>query len=504
LYTANPVSRTYGDANPVLSGTVTGFVNGDTQASATTGTVSFSTAATNTTGVGSHAINGSGLTANSGNYTLAQAPGNATALTINPAQLTASVLANDKVYDATTVATGQVANLSGVLNADDVSVNISSATFRFGDKNVGNGKTVTETGATLSGVAAPNYTLAVTAGTASITPATVVAAVSASDKEYDTTTAASGHIAGLSGVLGNDDVEIGSTHAAYAFSDKNAGADKTVLASGVTLAGADAGNYTLAFANGSAAITPAAASASVTANSKTYDGTLQTTGSLGSLSGILGHDSVTLNSANATYAFFDPNSGIGKGVTANGATLAGPDAGNYHLAIQNGLADINPVPVTVSIATANRLVGAPNPAFGAVYNGGPIPGVSIPDLLSSISFSVDATPASGPGTYTITGTSSYPNVDLTVIPGTLTINFASTPKVDPSMVTAKRIDPPPLSVAALAHILPPSSLGLLHISFSTDWSSLGNSGNQSQPLAASSFLSSGTPSITFQGGIRPW
>jgi filamentous hemagglutinin family protein len=504
LYTANAVSRTYGDANPALNGTVTGFVNGDTQASATTGTLTFSTAATSTTGVGSYAINGSGLTANSGNYTLVQAPGNATALTINPAPLTAAVLANDKVYDATTAATGQVGNLSGVLNGDDVGVNISSAAFHFSDKNVGNGKTVTETGATLNGGAASNYTLTVTPGTANITPATLVATVSASDKEYDAKITATGHIDGLLGVLGNDNVQADSSHAVYTFSDKNVGTSKSVFASGITLTGADAGNYTLASASGLANITPATLTASVSANSKTYDGILTTTGSLGSLTGILDHDSVTLNSANAAYAFFNPNAGKGKSVTATGATLAGPDAGNYRLSIQNGLADINPVPVTVGIVGANRLVGAPNPPFTAVYNGAPVPGVSIPDLLSSISFSVDATPASGPGTYTITGTSNYPNVDLTVLPGTLTINFASTPRIDPSMTTAKRIDPPPLSVAALAHILPPSSLGLLQVSFSTDWSLLGKSISQSQPLAISSFRTSGTSSSTYLGGIRPW
>src|SRR5262249_49070870 len=38
--------------------------------------------------VGQYAINGSGLTANNGNYTFQQAPANATALTINPAVLT--------------------------------------------------------------------------------------------------------------------------------------------------------------------------------------------------------------------------------------------------------------------------------------------------------------------------------------------------------------------------------------------------------------------------------
>ncbi|MCH7346029.1 hypothetical protein LZ017_21935, partial [Pelomonas sp. CA6] len=66
--TANSASRLYGAANPTFSGTVTGFVNSDTLANATTGTLAFATPATATSNVGSYAINGSGLTANNGNY----------------------------------------------------------------------------------------------------------------------------------------------------------------------------------------------------------------------------------------------------------------------------------------------------------------------------------------------------------------------------------------------------------------------------------------------------
>src|ERR1019366_9100304 len=87
-YTANTVNQSYGTAIPSLSGAVSGFVLGQTQGSATTGTLSFSTAATQSSNVASYAINGSGLTANNGNYTFVQVAGNATALTINPATLT--------------------------------------------------------------------------------------------------------------------------------------------------------------------------------------------------------------------------------------------------------------------------------------------------------------------------------------------------------------------------------------------------------------------------------
>ena len=77
-------NRPYGAANPVFSGTVTGFVGGDTLASTTSGTAVFTSNATPASNVGSYGLNGSGLMLTTGNYVLAQAPGNATALTINP------------------------------------------------------------------------------------------------------------------------------------------------------------------------------------------------------------------------------------------------------------------------------------------------------------------------------------------------------------------------------------------------------------------------------------
>jgi len=80
--TANSTSRQVGAANPTLSGSVTGFVNGESQANATTGTLAFTTTATIASAAGSYPITGSGLTANYGNYLFVQAPRNATALTI--------------------------------------------------------------------------------------------------------------------------------------------------------------------------------------------------------------------------------------------------------------------------------------------------------------------------------------------------------------------------------------------------------------------------------------
>ncbi|MHB1564897.1 MAG: GLUG motif-containing protein [Leptospirillum sp.] len=83
--TANTASMTYGSLVPALSGTVTGFVNGQTL-SGDGGTASWSTAATSSSKPGQYGITGKVMVTlgypYSGDYTIVQAPGNSSALTI--------------------------------------------------------------------------------------------------------------------------------------------------------------------------------------------------------------------------------------------------------------------------------------------------------------------------------------------------------------------------------------------------------------------------------------
>lgn len=171
---------------------------------------------------------------------------------ITPATLSVSgVSAANKVYDATTLATVTGGSLSGVIPSDVVGM---TGTGAFVDKNVGVAKTVNVSGITLTGAGAGNYTLSGTAAstTADITRATLsLSGVRAANKVYDSTTTASVSGGSLSGVLASDVVSIAGSGT---FADKNVGAAKAVSLNGITLTGADAGNYTL---TGSAATTTA-------------------------------------------------------------------------------------------------------------------------------------------------------------------------------------------------------------------------------------------------------
>jgi trimeric autotransporter adhesin len=120
--TAAGASRVYGRANPVLTGSITGFVGGDTLASATSGSETFATTAAPGSNVGNYAIGASGLTANNGNYVFLNAAGNSAAFHITPATLT---------YNATAASIGAGHSptvLSGTLSGFVLTDNLANAT----------------------------------------------------------------------------------------------------------------------------------------------------------------------------------------------------------------------------------------------------------------------------------------------------------------------------------------------------------------------------------------
>jgi len=177
--------------------------------------------------------------ADAANYVLDSTTG-ATSATIAQRALILGFTGNDKVYDGGNTATVAIAD--NRLAGDVLNVSASAA---FADKNAGSGKTVTVSNASLSGTDAGNYTLAASGGatTASIARAALtLSSISASDKVYDGTQAAS--VSGtVAGVIGQDAVSLAGGSGVFA--DRNFGTGKAVAVSGFQLAGSDAGNYTL-------------------------------------------------------------------------------------------------------------------------------------------------------------------------------------------------------------------------------------------------------------------
>ncbi|HMH79084.1 MAG TPA: YDG domain-containing protein, partial [Candidatus Acidoferrum sp.] len=289
-----------------------------------------------------------------GNYTLGANTTATTTAKINAKSVTAAITADDKDYDATTAATIHC-TLSGVLAAEAANVTCSG-TGSFADANAGPGKTVTSNNLTLGGTASGNYILSSTTATASATirKKSVTAAITADDKDYDATTAATIHCT-LSGVLAAEAANV-TCSGTGSFADANAGPGKTVTSNNLTLGGTASGNYILSSttATASATIRKKSVTAAITADDKDYDATTAATIHC-TLSGVLAAETANVT-CSGTGSFADANAGPGKTVTSNNLTLGGPASGNYILSTTTATASatIRKKSVTPAVTADNK------------------------------------------------------------------------------------------------------------------------------------------------------
>ena len=283
--------------------------------------------------------------AGSTDYTSAVALAN---FTIAQATLTVSAAGQNEIYDGTTAATITLSD--NHFNGDSITDSFVSATFA--NKNVGNGKTITVNGISLSGTSAANYTLLSTSTTttANITARTLSVTASGINKIYDGITAAT--------VTLSDNRISGDTlttsYVSAAFTDKNIGTSKSISVSGINVIGTDAGNYTFnTTATAAANITVRSLTLSATGVNKIYDGTTAATASLSDNRAVGDTLTVTYSAA----AFADKNVATGKPVTVSGISVSGADFGNYVLVntTASTTASITARSLTVSATGVNKM-----------------------------------------------------------------------------------------------------------------------------------------------------
>src|SRR6185312_2645911 len=95
------------------------------------------------------------------------------------------------------------------------------------------------------------------------------------------------------------------------FADKSVGSSKVVTVMGISITGADSGNYVLSSTTTStASITPLALLITASGVNKTYDGTAAATVTLSG--GVLAGDDLSLTFASASFA--DKNAGASKAI----------------------------------------------------------------------------------------------------------------------------------------------------------------------------------------------
>ncbi|MBI3349323.1 MAG: MBG-2 domain-containing protein, partial [Burkholderiales bacterium] len=421
--TADSQSRLYGQTNPALTQTITGFVNGEDAGSAgVSGSAAGSASASVTSGVGSYAIAGSTGTLSAANYDFAAANGT---LTINKAHLTVTADNQTRPYGQVNPALTQV--ITGFVNGEDaasagVTGTAAGSTAAAMGTGVGGYAIVGSTG-TLS---AANYDFAASNGTLTINKAHLTVTADNQSRLYGQanpvfTQQVSGFVNGENAIsAGLTGMALGSSGATQA-----SGVGSYVIqGSAGTL---NAANYDFAAANGTLTIGKAHLTVTPDAQARLYGQanpvfTQQVSGFVnGENATSAGLTGMALGSSGATQA-----SGVGSYVIQGSAGTL--NAANYDFAAANGTLTVDKAHLTVTPDAQARLYGQANPVFtqqvSGFVNGENATSAGFTGMALGSS---GATQASGVGSYAIagsTGTLSAANYDFAASNGTLTINKA--------------------------------------------------------------------------------
>jgi hypothetical protein len=246
-YTIGDDNHAYGstaDLAADLGATFATGINGETLSIAYASAGNTTTAHVNTYTITGTVSDGTGLASD---YSVTLTPGT---LTVTPKALTATITADNKVYDGTTAAVDHPA-LTGVINGDIVTLVDSTATFA--SKNVGTW-TVTDSGITITGADADNYTvISMATSTANITPRAITVTAAPNSKTYDGTTAASAVPTITSGSLAAGD----TASFTESYGGKNAGTGLTLTPGGIVNDGNGGANYSVTTQTASGTINPA-------------------------------------------------------------------------------------------------------------------------------------------------------------------------------------------------------------------------------------------------------
>jgi hypothetical protein len=232
-------TRVYGQANPLLTATLSGLVAGDT-AAVVTG-LTLRTSATSATGAGAYGITAGGATAS--NYTITFGSGT---LTITPAPLTVTADNQTRGYGSSNPTL--TASFSGFVNGDTRSVlsgrlNISTpatASSHAGTYSI-----------TASGLTSANYTISYAAGTLTVSPAPLT--ITADNKTKVAGTSLPTLTATYRGLVNGD------TTAAVQGLNLTTSSSDTAGSYPIVASGATAADYAITFVNGTLTVTPAAA-----------------------------------------------------------------------------------------------------------------------------------------------------------------------------------------------------------------------------------------------------
>jgi hypothetical protein len=298
----------------------------------------------------------------------------------------------------------------------------------FNTKAAGTGKTISFNGYSIAGQNANQFALFSGSGTTRATIAPRPLTVSALDKVYDASTAsalADNRIAGDVFKLSYD---------TSSFSDRNAGENKLVSATGLTLSGLDAVNYSVGSSVlARATIRPAVLTITASNVTSTYGQTADLSAftaaglvpgeTVGSIRGTSAGGAASTHVLGSPYVIVPGNASGGSFLPAN-----------YVITYVNGLLTVSPARLTVTAADATKVFGQ-TPTLNAFSAAGLMNGESIGAFTeSSVGAAAGASVAGSPYPIKLSvasgGEFTASNYTIVYVEGALTV----TPQLQPGSV----------------------------------------------------------------------
>jgi len=324
----------YGQANPTLTASYSGFVNGDS-ARSLTGTLSLATTATAGSGAGTYPITVSGL--NSANYSITFLNGT---LSVIPAPLTVKADDQTRVY-------GQAnptftASYSGFVNDD-------SASSLTGTQSLGTAATAgSGAGAyaiTVSGLSSNNYSITFVGGTLTVNPAPLTISADPKSKVYGQANPAL--TASYTGFVNGDSAN-SLTGTLTLNTTATTGSGAGVYA--ITASGVGSSNYSIAFLTGTLFVIPAPLTVMADDQTRAYGQANPTF--TASYNGFVNADSAASLGGSLSFAT-TATTGSSPGNYA--ITPSGVTATNYGLYFVNGRLTVTPASQTITFAPLTAL-----------------------------------------------------------------------------------------------------------------------------------------------------
>jgi hypothetical protein len=438
--TVNDAARTTTQSNPPFTYSPSGqLVNGDTFATAISGTANYSTAAGNTPGTFSITV--AGLT--SANYTIAFVPGNLT-VTISPSTTTLVAGPSSPQYgDPVTLTATVTSGATGTVSFYDGSVLLGTGTVSNGVATlttttlVAGAHTITAVyngDATYASSQSGPATVTVAKKTALGGGAALTITVQNASRPYGTSDPQFSYV--VTGTLVNGDTYATAVTGAPVYSAADtltspAGSTFPINVSGLTSA-----NYEVAVVPGTLTIASASTTTALTSstNSAQYGDPITLTAT------------VAPSGATGTVVFMNGSTVLGAGTVSGGVatlTTSSLPAGSYTITAgyqgdaNYGASTSTPITLTigrktgpggtaaltVTVANASRLVGQGNPAFSYSVTGTLVNGDTYATAVTGVPvYSTTGTPTSPVGTYpiSIAGLNSN-NYLIAFVNGTLTV-----------------------------------------------------------------------------------